>query len=280
MTQHARTQNNVTLKGRGKQPIIFAPGFGFDQEVWAAVAKSFEDNYRVILFDYVGFGQSDITAYDPKKYSTISGYVEDVLAICKELALDNLIFVGHSVGSMIGMLASIQQPDLISKLIMIGPSPFLLNEGSGYRGGFEKEELDGLIELMEKNYCECTTTLSKAIMNGSDYKEFEREIEAQFRLNDPVITNQFAKVCFYTDYREQLKDVTVPTLIIQSSNDLFVPEEVAYYMKEMLFDCVLSYSSAVGHCSHISHPTETIHLIQNFLNEHFASELQGTGGIV
>lgn len=278
MTQSSITRNNVTVTGKGKQPVLFAPGFGFDQRVWATVSKSFEEEFQVISFDYVGFGNSNLTAYDEKKYSNISGYVEDVLAICSDLNLENIIFVGHSVGSMIGLLASIQQPDIFSKLIMIGPSPSFLNEAAEYHGGFEKEELDTLLFMMKKNYVQWTTAIASTIMNGSNQPEIEKGIEDQFRFNNPDITHQFAKVCFFTDYREQLKNVAVPTLMIQSANDLFVPRGVMNYMKENISNSTLSCSTAIGHCPHISHPNEIISLIHNYLNEQSESAIKNTGG--
>lgn len=279
MIQSALTRNNVTIIGRGKQPVIFASGFGFDQKVWTTISKAFEDDFQVILFDYVGFGNSDLTAYDPEKYSTISGYVEDLLAICTELDLHNAIVVGHSVGGMIGMLASIQQPARISTLIMIGSSPSFLNEAAEYHGGFEKGELDALLELMEKNYFEWTTLITETIMNGSGQPEIKAGIEQQFRINAEEITYQFAKVCFFTDYRDQLPNNTVPTLLIHSQNDLFVPEEVSHYLKEKLPNSTISYLQTTGHCPHISHPTEIIHVMKRFLNEQSERVIKHTGVI-
>lgn len=278
MTQSSKTRNNVTVTGKGKQPVLFAPGFGFDKKVWATVSKSFEDEFQVILFDYVGFGNSDLKAYDEKKYSNISGYVEDLLAICSELNLENIIFIGHSVGSMIGMLASIQQPDIFSKLIMIGPSPSLLNEAPDYHGGFEKEELETLLLMMKKNYVQWTTAIAQTIMNDSNHAELEKGIEDQFRSNNPSITHEFAKVCFFTDYRERLQDVKVPTFMIHSAKDLFVPREVINYMKENIPNCTLSYSTGIGHCPHISHPEEIISLIKNYLHGQSESVIKNTGG--
>ncbi|GAE26781.1 hydrolase [Halalkalibacter wakoensis JCM 9140] len=278
MTESALTRNNVTIIGKGKQPVIFASGFGFDQKVWATIAESFEEDYQVILFDYVGFGNSDVTAYDPEKYRTISGYVEDVLEICNELDLVNAIFVGHSVGGMIGLLASIQQPATISTLVMIGSSPSFLNEPN-YHGGFEKEELDALLELMEKNYFEWTTLIAETIMNGSNQPEMKTGIEEQFRFNAADITYEFAKVCFFTDYREYLQDNTVPTLLIHSHNDLFVPEEVSQYMKEKLPNSTISYLPTTGHCPHISHPKEILDTMKRFLNEQSKSVIKSTGAL-
>lgn len=266
MSTDALTRNNVTVKGKGKQRVIFAPGFGFDQKVWEAVSESFEDDFQVILFDYVGFGNSDLLAYTPKRYSSIYGYVEDLLAICNDMDLSDAIFVGHSVGGMIGMLASIQQPELFSNLVMIGPSPSFLNEAPEYNGGFDKEELDSLLNLLVKNYFEWTTTISETIMNGSEQTEMKMEIEDHFRKNHPNITYRFAEVCFFTDYREHLPNVSVPTYIIQSANDVFVPKEVTNYMKDKIPDCAVSYSTAIGHCPHISHPKEISHLIKSHLN--------------
>ncbi|MCT2536949.1 alpha/beta hydrolase [Aquibacillus koreensis] len=267
MTQHSLTRNNVQVKGSGKQPMIFAPGFGFDQTIWYPVLKSFENDYQVISFDYVGFGGSDISAYDSDKYNQISGYVDDLLEICSDLDLHNAIFIGHSVGSMIGMLASIKKPELLSKMIMIGPSPCFINEPPHYHGGFEKDDLINLLEMMDKNYTSWVNSISKTIINDDAKPEMAQDIEERFSLNEPNITRTFAEVCFFTDYREYLSNVMTPSLIIHSSNDVFVPDVVADYMKENIPFSSVIHANTVGHCPHMSHPEETIELIKDFLHK-------------
>ncbi|WP_186576055.1 alpha/beta fold hydrolase [Aquibacillus kalidii] len=266
MTQKAITRNNVKVRGTGKQPMIFAPGFNFDQNVWSKVSKEFEKDYQVVLFDYVGFGESDIHAYDPSKYSTITGYVEDLLDICSELNMSEAVFIGHSIGSMIGMLASIKAPNLFSKLIMIGPSPYLQNEPPHYIGGFEKEDLTGLMDMLDKNYMSWATNVAATIVNDPTSSNIATEIEDLFSQNDPYITRKFADVVFFSDNRKYIPQVTVPSFIIQCSDDIFVPTTVAEYMHKHLSNSTITYAKAIGHCPHLSHPNETIDIINEYLN--------------
>ncbi|HZG71399.1 MAG TPA: alpha/beta hydrolase [Chondromyces sp.] len=267
MNQDILVRNNVNIKGNGTQSIIFAPGFGCDQSVWNLMTKAFEDHYQVILFDYVGSGNSDLQAYDTERYSTLEGYAQDVLDICSALDLKETIFVGHSVGSMIGMLASLQHPEYFSHLIMIGPSPCYLNDPPDYHGGFEKEDLLGLIDMMEKNYIGWANMFAATVANNRDRPELIRELEERFCSTDPVIARQFAEATFFSDNRKDLAKVTVPSLILQCSDDVIAPSAVGEYVHNHLPGSILKHLKAVGHCPHMSHPEETIHAIFQYLNE-------------
>jgi len=265
-------RNNVKMKGNGIQTILFAPGFGCDQSVWKFVADAFEEDYQVILFDYVGSGQSDLHAYDPYRYSSLTGYAQDVLDICSALDLKNTVFVGHSVGSMIGMLASIRRPEYFSHLVMIGPSPCYLNEPPHYYGGFEKEELAGLVEMMEKNYIGWANVFASTVTNNPERPDVKLQLEDRFCSTDPIIARQFAEAAFFADNRSDLEKVTVPSLILQCSNDIIAPLAVGEYLHQHLPTSKLRLMEATGHCPHMSHPKETILLIRHYLNE---APLQG-----
>ncbi|MEC1521904.1 alpha/beta hydrolase [Neobacillus niacini] len=267
MDQDIIFRNNVKIKGKGKQSIIFAPGFGCDQTVWKAVAEAFEKDYQVILFDYVGLGRSDIHAYDSKRYSSLLGYAQDVLDVCTALDLRDTVFVGHSVGSMIGMLASLSHPEYFSHLVMIGPSPCYLNDPPNYYGGFEREELLGLIDMMEKNYIGWANVFSQVVTNNPELPEVKLQLEERFCTTDPIIAREFAEAAFFADNRSDLKKVTVPALILQCSNDIIAPLEVGEYIHRQLPNSMLKIMEATGHCPHMSHPEETIRLITQYLNE-------------
>ena len=271
MNQDILLRNNVNITGKGTRAIIFAPGFGCDQNMWRLVAPSFEENNRIILFDYVGSGKSDYNAYNPTKYSDLQGYAQDLLEICAELDLKELTFVGHSVGSVIGMLASIQKPDLFERLIMIGPSPRYLNDQPDYIGGFEKEDLEGLIDMMEMNYIGWANYLSQIIMKNPNRPELSKELEESFCSTDPTVARQFAIATFFSDNREDLKKVAVPSLILQCSEDAIAPLEVGNYMHRHLPESTLRLMDATGHCPHMSHPEETIRLITEYLNADYVS---------
>ncbi|WP_175638584.1 alpha/beta fold hydrolase [Metabacillus schmidteae] len=262
-------RNNVKIEGIGEKTIIFAPGFGCDQTVWKEVKDAFIDKYRVILFDYVGMGKTALESYDRDRYRTLSGYVQDVLEVCSTLDLENAIFVGHSVSSMIGMLASIKKPNYFSNLIMIGPSPCYLNDPPSYYGGFEKEDLSGLLEMMEKNYVGWANMFASTLVNDPDSLSLSKALEDRFCSTDPVIARQFAEATFFSDNRGDLSKVTVPTFIMQCSNDIIAPTEVGEYLNDQLSNSTFIKLKAVGHCPHMSHPEETIHVIQQYLKEFY-----------
>ena len=270
MNQNILIRNNVNVAGRGTKAMLFAPGFGCDQNMWRLVAPFFEEHFRVILFDYVGSGKSDYNAYSPSKYRDLKGYAQDILDICAALELKDVIFVGHSVGAVIGMLASIQEPDRFEQLIMIGPSPCYLNDPPNYSGGFEREDLEALIDMMEMNYIGWANYLSQVIMKNPERPELSKELEESFCSTDPTVARQFAIATFFSDNREDVLKVTVPSLILQCSDDAIAPIEVGRYMHRTLSESTLYLMEATGHCPHVSHPEETVRLINKYLTTTFA----------
>lgn len=264
MTQTILARNNVKVSGQGERAMIFAHGFGCDQNMWRFVAPAFEDTYKIVLFDYVGSGKSDLSAYSVERYSTLQGYVQDVLDICKALSLKNVIFVGHSVSSIIGTLASIQAPHLFARLVMVGPSPCYINDAD-YVGGFDRRDIEELLDIMEKNYLGWASFLAPVVMKNEDQPELAHELEESFCSTDPTIATLFAKVTFYSDNRSDLPKVTVPSLILQCAEDAIAPTEVGHYLHKHLNQSTLQLMEATGHCPHMSHPKETIDLMQNYL---------------
>ena len=257
-------RNNVQILGSGNQPMMFAHGFGCDQHMWRFITPAFEEDFRVILFDYVGAGRSDLEAYHADRYGNLYGYVQDVLDICEVLDLDNLIYVGHSVSCMIGLLAAVKKPSVFDKMILVGPSPRYINEAS-YVGGFEKKDIEDLLETMDKNYIGWANFLAPAIMKNQDQPELSAELAESFCSTDPVIARKFAEVTFLSDNRHDLQKLSVPSLIMQCSEDLIAPLEVGEYMHKNLPGSTLKILKATGHCPHMSAPGETIQVIKEYL---------------
>lgn len=264
MTGNVLERNNVKIFGRGTQPILFAHGFGCDQNMWRFVTPAFENDYRIILFDYVGAGKSDLAAYYPEKYGALEGYVRDVLDVCEALELSDIVFVGHSVSSMIGVLAANAQPERFDRLILIGPSPRYINDGE-YVGGFERADIEGLLDTMERNYIGWASFLAPTIMKNADRPELSRELEESFCSTDPNIARRFAEATFFADNRSDLPKVRVPSLILQCSDDAIAPVEVGEYIHRHLPGSTLRILEATGHCPHMSHPEETIQAIKEYL---------------
>jgi sigma-B regulation protein RsbQ len=265
MEKNISIRNNVKSFGKGKQPMMFAHGFGCDQNMWRFITPAFEDDYRVVLFDYVGAGKSEISSYNAERYSSLQGYAQDVLDICDHLKLTDVIFVGHSVSSMIGLLAAVVKQDYFSKMIMVGPSPCYINDDN-YVGGFERKDIEGLIETMEKNYIGWANFLAPAIMGNKDRPELGEELAESFCSTDPIIANQFAKATFFSDNRKDLAKLKIPSLILQCSEDIIAPSAVGSFVHRNLQQSTLKLMKATGHCPHISEPEETIQLIKEYLS--------------
>jgi sigma-B regulation protein RsbQ len=265
MTSDVLRRNNVKTLGTGTQPMLFAHGFGCDQNMWRFVAPAFADDYRIVLFDYVGSGQSDLGAYDAERYSTLGGYAQDVLDIVNALDLRDVIFVGHSVSSMIGVLAANREPARFAKLIMIGPSPRYVNDGPDYTGGFERGDIEQLFETMDKNYIGWANFLAPAIMKNPEHPELGEELAQSFCSTDPVIARRFAEATFLSDNREDLGRVQVPSLVLQCSEDMIAPNTVGEYVHRRTPRSTFRLMKATGHCPHMSAPNETIALIRDYL---------------
>lgn len=258
------TRNNVNIIGNGKDTIMFAHGFGCDQNAWHYVVDAFTDDYKVVLFDYVGAGKSDLSAYNSSRYSTLEGYAEDILEICETLNLTNIIFVGHSVSSMIGLLAALKKQEYFKKLVFVGPSPRYLND-EGYVGGFEKNDLEKLFEIMDSNYLGWSRTLAPAIMGNPDRPFLGEELTNSFCATDPDIAKQFARVTFLSDNRKDLPGLKVDSITLQCSKDIIAPDEVGRYVNEHTPGNKLVMLKATGHCPHMSAPEETIEAIKSFI---------------
>ena len=258
-------RNNVQFSGSGAQTLMFAHGFGCDQNMWRFVTPAFAEKFQIVLFDHVGSGKSDLSAYDIERHGNLRGYAEDLIEICESLNLQNVIFVGHSVSCMIGLLASLQRPELFSRLIMIGPSPCYVNYPPEYVGGFERDDIEELLSMMEKNYLGWASFFAPAVMQNSQTPELSEELEVSFCSTDPKTTLRFAQTTFYADNRADLPKATVPSLIMQCAEDIVAPIEVGQYLHAHLPGSTLRLMQATGHCPHMSHPEETVRVIQEYL---------------
>jgi sigma-B regulation protein RsbQ len=254
-------RNNVNVLGSGDKIIVFAHGFGCSQQAWRLITSAFVDEYKLILFDYVGAGKSDISAYDKVKYNNLEGYAEDIIEICNELKVKDAVFVGHSVSAMIGALASIKEPTIFKKLIFIAPSPSYLNE-PGYVGGFEKEDIDSLFEIMDDDYVKWAKLISPQIMGTPEKPELADEMAENFCTTDHEIVKQFAKVTFLSDNRKDLPNIPVESVTLQCSDDIIAPLEVGQYIHANAPNNIMVILNATGHCPHTSAPEETIEAIK------------------
>jgi sigma-B regulation protein RsbQ len=259
-------RNRVTVRGvPSGRPMLFAHGFGCDQEMWRFVAPDFEVDHRVVLFDHVGSGRSDLAAYDPEKYGSLQGYADDVVEICSDLGLTDVVYVGHSVSSMIGVLAYRQAPELFGALVMVGPSPRYVDDGD-YVGGFSRNDIVGLLDSLDSNHLGWSTQMAPVIMGNADRPELGEELTNSFCSTDPDIARQFARVTFLSDNRADLSAVRVPTLVLQCSADVIAPEPVGRYVHEHVPGSVFTQLAATGHCPNLSAPEETTAAIRAFLS--------------
>lgn len=258
---------NVKVSGPADaQPMVFAHGFGCDQHMWRLVAPAFEDRFRVILFDFVGAGGSDLSAYDPERYSSLEGYAADVLDLVHALDLHDVVFVGHSVSAMIGALAEVAEPERFAKLVMVGPSPRYIDEGS-YVGGFAAEDIAELLDSLESNYLGWSAAMAPAIIGNPERPALGEELTESFCRMDPAVARQFARVTFLSDARDVLPRVTTPTLVLQCSDDLIAPVAVGTFVRDAIPGSRMTVLRATGHCPHLSEPDETITAMSAFVRE-------------
>lgn len=257
-------RHNVNVSGMGERTMMFAHGFGCDQAMWEPVARNFERDFRVVLFDYVGHGQSDTAAYSPERYSSLSAFADDVIEIGEALNLHGAIFIGHSVSAMIGALATLKKPGMFSELVMVGPSPRYIDDGE-YRGGFSREQIEELLEFLNDNHLGWSAAMAPAIMGNPDRPELTARLENSFCSTDPVIAQQFAKVTFLSDNRDDLPLVPARTLVLQCSSDIIAPVEVGEYVHSRLPNSQYRLLQACGHCPNLSAPDEVTAAIREFV---------------
>ncbi len=258
-------RNNVVTHGPADaQPIVFAHGFGCDQNMWRFVWPAFAEDHHVVLFDHVGAGESDLAAYDFDRYASLQAYADDVLEICHELDLHEVIFVGHSVAAMIGALAAAAEPERFARLVLIGPSPRYIDDGD-YVGGFSAQDIEGLLESMESNHLGWSSTMAPVIMGNPDRPQLGLELTNSFCRTDPEIAAHFARVTFTSDNRADLERVRTPSLVLQCSQDAIAPEVVGDFVHRALPGSRLVQMAATGHCPNLSAPEETVAAIKAFL---------------
>jgi sigma-B regulation protein RsbQ len=259
-----QVRNNVHVSGQDGATLLFSHGFGCDQTMWRFLAPAYEDRFRVITYDLVGSGRSDLVAYDRTRYASLHGYAADLLQILDEFATGPVILVGHSVSAMIGMLATIADPGRFVAQVMVAPSASYIND-AGYVGGFEREDIDELLETMEANYMGWSSSLAPAIMGAPNRPSLREELTDSFCRNDPDIAKHFARVTFLSDHRADLPRSTTPALVLQCSEDLIAPRSAGEYLARHLPRCELHVIDNVGHCPHMSAPTASSRAIDAFL---------------
>ena len=258
-------RNNVQLSGDpAARPMVFVHGFGCDQNMWRLLAPHFEARYRCILLDLVGSGKSDLKAWSPQKYETLQGHADDIVEVLQYLGAQPAVFVGHSVSAMIGLLANVAAPERFVAQVMVGPSPCYIND-AGYFGGFERSDIDALLETLESNYLGWSSNMAPAIMGAPGQPELAQELTNSFCRTDPEIAKHFARVTFLSDLRPQLPKLQVPTLILQCSDDIIAPMAVGEYMHRTIAHSVLRVIDNVGHCPHLSAPSASVAAMEEFL---------------
>ena len=268
-TTYALERSNVTISGAtgpGKQAIVFLHGLGGDQHDWRLVAPHFEDEYQVVVLDLIGAGKSDLTAYSPAtKHSTLAGHADDLLEVLRSLALHDIVFVGHSVASMIGVIAAVREPLRFAKMVLISPSPRFINE-KGYAGGFEQKDVNELLAAMDGDYDTWSHGFAPVMMGQQASPELALGLTNSFVRTNPAIAKHFARVTFFSDTRAELDYLTIPTLVIQSAHDVIVPLAVGHFINEHLADSRMVIVETNGHCPHLSAPQQTLSSVDNFLH--------------
>lgn len=259
-------RNNVSVIGEHGPVLLYAHGFGCNRDMWNPVLPAFADTHRQIVFDYVGSGNSDRAAFDPQRYGDLKGYAQDVLEVCDALGLaEGVTFIGHSVSSSIGMLASIERPALFDRLVLLGPSPCFLNDPPSYLGGFEREDLEGLLALLDQNYIGWAQYLAPVVAGASGEGQVAKTLNASFCSTDPAVARVFARATFFADNRSDLARVSRPTLLLQHRKDTLAPVSVGEYMHARMPQSTLQVLDVEGHCAHLSNPSLVIEAMRQYL---------------
>ena len=259
-------RHNISVAGNGPATMVFAHGFGCDQSMWRLLAPGYGERFRTVTYDLVGSGASDLSAYDRDRYGSLQGHADDLIDVIRDSAEGPVVFVGHSVSAMIGLLAGIKAPGLFAAHVMLGPSPCYINDGD-YVGGFSRADIDSLLETLEGNYLGWSSTTAPAIMGAPDQPELGQELTNSFCRTDPEIAAHFARVTFLSDNRADLPRLATPTLIVQCSEDLIAPREVGVYLQHALPNATLRVIENVGHCPHLSAPSASTTAIDEFLSQ-------------
>jgi sigma-B regulation protein RsbQ len=260
-------RNNVKVLGEGSTTLVFSHGFGCDQNMWRLIAPLYAKRFKVVLYDLVGNGQSQRSAYYPRKYETLDGYAGDLLEVVKEFAGPGpVVHIGHSVSGMIGALADLREPGLFSAHVMVGPSPCFINDGD-YVGGFERADILSMLDTLQSNYFGWASTVAPVIMGAPGQPELATELTESFCRNDPDISRQFAQVTFLSDNRHEVARLPTRTLVLQCNKDLIAPLTVGHYLQQVMPDCTLRIIDNIGHCPHMSAPDDCIRFIEQFLSD-------------
>jgi len=265
--QNTMTRNNVNVIGSGDKTLVLAHGFGCDQTMWRFLVPFLEDDFKLVLFDYVGCGKSDVSYFNHERYSTLHGYAMDLIDVCDALSLSEVTVIGHSVSSTISVIAANQRPDLISKLVLVCPSPCFLNLSSEYRGGFDREDLEELLNLMDKNHIGWANYLAPLVMGAND-NQFVTELSESFCSTEPQYLKPFAHATFFSDHRNDFKKVKLPSLVLQSANDALASQEVGQFTASALQFSTLEVIEAQGHCLHMTNPEQLYTKFSEFWVKH------------
>lgn len=260
-----KKRHNLNIIGSGEQEILFIHGFASSQQGWKWITPAFEETHRLILLDLVGSGKSDIQAYKDKRYDTLMGHVDDLIDLCDSLEIQDVSIIGHSVGGIIGLLLANKRPEIVRQVVLIGASPRYLNDLPDYYGGFDRENVEQILEMMELNYVGWASYLSSVALPPSESESQTKVVESSFLSSDPQFTHQFLQMTLLADYRDLLKEVKTDTVILQCSEDSFVPIEVAEYMAAEIKNSSLHILSSKGHYPQLSNPEETIRVIRQSL---------------
>ncbi len=259
-----RHRNNVSVMGNGASTLVFSHGFGCNQAMWNYLAPQFGARFRVVMYDLVGAGLSDLNAFDKAKYSTLEGYARDLNEIIQAFAVGPVILVSHSVSAMIATLADRQAPGRIAAHVMIGPSPRYI-DADGYVGGFKRSDIDDLLDTLDSNYLGWSSAMAPVIMGAPGQPALSDELADSFCRTEPEIAKQFARVTFMSDNRQDVAGLSTPVLILQSSDDLIAPVVVGEYLHSVLPNSTYCLVDNVGHCPHMSAPQACTAAMDTFL---------------
>ncbi|MDB5686747.1 MAG: alpha/beta hydrolase [Rhizorhabdus sp.] len=254
------------ISGDGDRTVILSHGFGTDQDAWAAIRPSLDARFRVISYDLAGSGPDGAASYDFDRHGSMFGFADDLLEILDDLGIEDCIYIGHSMSGMIGAAAASARPEPFRRLIMIGASPRYLNdEGASYIGGFDQPDLDGLFASMAANYQAWAAGFAPAVVGGADIAAIDEFSRTLFQIR-PDVALGMSRTIFQSDMRAVAARIESPTHIIQTNNDMAVPQDVALWLNRAIEGSTLDLIDAAGHLPHMTAPGEVLRILDRRLS--------------
>ena len=266
MNDQTLRRSNVRVLGDpdAARTLVFAHGFGSNQASWRFVVDALARDHRVVLLDLIGHGGSDPGAFSRVRHGALDGFADDLIEVADALALRGAVAVAHSASGVIAALAATKRPELFERIVMISTSPRYVDE-PGYVGGFDQAGVDAVLRAMAADFDGWLRGLAPNAMSAPDQPLLATEFAQSIAAMNPATALVVMRSILTMDHRRTLAQLAAPVLLLQPSDDVFVPAEVGAYLARTMRQCTLRTIDAPGHFPHMTTPNVVIDAIRDFL---------------